>query len=606
MALDEKLKAVPKDPGCYIFKDEKGEVLYVGKALSLRSRVRSYFQKSVRHGPRISRMVGKVTDAEFMVTDTELEALVLECNLIKRYRPPYNVIMRDDKSYPYIAVTMSEPFPRVMFTRRKRRDGTRYFGPFTSAFAVRDTLRLLHKLFPLIPCQKVWSGRNEQRPCLYYHLGQCMAPCAGLVNRAEYKQVIKNVVLFLEGRQEELAAKLHDEMEAAAESMEFERAAALRDKLASIDQVMQRQKVVSDTATDQDVVAIVKDERGACVQMFYVRGGKLVGQRSFMISASAEDSPELTVQEFVKQFYSDSPEVPREILLPVEIEERNIIQQWLRQRKGGAVTVGVPQGGQKLRLIEMAATNAELALTEFKSDLQRREEWADGALSQLQEALELETVPLRIECYDISNTQGTAPAGSMVVMENGEAAKDEYRRFKIRFQPESPDDFAMMREVILRRLRAAQEQDEKFSRLPDLMVIDGGKGQLNAALKAMEEAGLSVPAVGLAKKQELVFRPGEPDPVVLPVNSPGLNLLIQLRDEAHRFALSYHRKLRAKRAVGSALEEIPGIGPRRQRLLLRTFGSVAAIRDATVPALAAVPTMTESMARRVKEYLQEE
>ena len=605
MDLGAKLKSLPKNPGCYLFRGAAGDVLYVGKAVCLRSRVRSYFQKSAKHSLKGSRLVSRVADIETFVTDTELEALVLECNLIKQYRPPFNVRLRDDKSYPYIAVTLGEPFPRVMFTRLRKKGGTRYFGPFTSAFAVRDTVRLLHKLFPLIPCQKVWTNKKEQRPCLYYHLGQCLGPCAGLSDRRKYGDVIRNVILFLEGRQEELAQRIRREMEEAAEGMEFERAAALRDKLASIEAVMQRQKVLGDPDSDQDVIALVKDERGACVQMFYVRSGKLVGQRSFFLDAGPDDSPELAVQQFVKQFYADAAEVPREVLLPVEIEERSIVQQWLRQKSGTTVTVNVPRGGQKLELVEMAANNAELALTEFRSDLEQKEAWADQAMTELQEVLGLETLPMRIECYDISNIQGTAPVGSMVVMENGEAAKDEYRRFRIRFSPESPDDFAMMREVVLRRLRAAAEGDEKFTKLPDLMVIDGGKGQLNAALQAMSEAELSVPAVGLAKRQELIFRPGDPEPLALPPNSRGLMLLRRLRDEAHRFALSYHRKLRAKRAVGSVLEEIPGVGPRRRRLLLRTFGSVAAIRDASIQALAAVPTMTESMARRIKEYLQE-
>lgn len=605
MELADKLKALPNKPGCYLFRGADGEVLYVGKAVSLRSRVRSYFQKSARHSLKVARLVSRVADLETFVTDTELEALVLECNLIKRYRPPFNVRLRDDKSYPYIAVTLGEPFPRVMFTRLRKKGGTRYFGPFSSAYAVRDTVRLLHKLFPLIPCQKVWTNKKEQRPCLYYHLGQCLGPCAGLSDRRRYRDVIRNVILFLEGRQEELSQRIRREMEEAAEAMEFERAASLRDKLASIEAVMQRQKVLGDPDADQDVVALVKDERGACVQMFYVRSGKLVGQRSFFLDAGPDDSPELAVQQFVKQFYADAAEVPREVLLPVEIEERNIVQQWLRQKSGTTVTVNVPRGGKKLELVEMAANNAELALAEFRSDLEQREAWADQALTELQEVLGLDTLPMRIECYDISNIQGTVPVGSMVVMENGEAAKDEYRRFRIRFNPESPDDFAMMREVILRRLRSAVEGDEKFAKLPDLMVIDGGKGQLNAALQAMSEVELSVPAVGLAKRQELIFRPGDPEPLALPANSRGLMLLRRLRDEAHRFALSYHRKLRAKRAVGSVLEEIPGVGPRRRRLLLRTFGSVAAIRDAPIQALAAVPTMTESMARRIKEYLQE-
>jgi excinuclease ABC subunit C len=666
----EKLKTLPNKPGCYIYRDAAGEVLYVGKALVLKNRVRSYFQLSTRHGARIERMVRKVADMEWIVVDSEVEALVLECTLIKQYRPPFNVRLRDDKSYPYITIT-NEKFPRVLFTRKLRKDGAKYFGPYTSAGSVRETLQLLHKIFPLIPCGKSWSGRAEQRPCLYFHLGQCLGPCAGLSNHKDYLAVVKRVELFLAGKTDGIVEGLKAEMKEAAEDLDFEQAVKLRNQLASIENLLQRQKVLSNDQTNQDVIAVVKDERGASIQMLYVRNGKLIGQRHFKLDGSSEAAPAEAVGEFVKQYYADSPDVPREILLPVEIEERNIVEQWLRGRKGSAVTVSVPQGGEKLKLVEMAAMNAEQAMLNFTEELQQKEAYAEKAMAELQEAIGLDMPPIRVEGYDISNTQGTAPVGSMVVTEYGEAAKAEYRRFKVRWHPESPNDFAMMHEVITRRLRAYIDGDEKFQKLPDLIMIDGGKGQLTAALKARDELGLQVPMVGLAKKMELIFvpcevgearneergtrnevqsggdRPGvgdlgpgnsnsvprssnEPelapiappthpeysydrpapkeytyDAIELPLNCAGLMLLRRLRDEAHRFALTYHRKLRDKRLTGSALEEIPGVGPRRRRLLLRTFGSLEGIRRASAEDLASVPTMTKRLAEQVRDYLKE-
>lgn len=628
LLVEERLKALPSNPGCYIYRNAKGDVLYVGKALSLKNRVRSYFQASTRHGARIARLVRLVQDIEWIVVDSEIEALVLECNLIKQHRPPYNVRLRDDKSYPYITIT-KEKFPRVLFTRKVRKDGSKYFGPYTSAWSVRDTLSLLHKVFPLIPCGKSWSGQQEQRPCLYYHLGQCLAPCAGMADRAQYGEVLNKVERFLDGKGEELSRELRAEMEKAAESLEFERAAKLRDQLQSIENVLSKQKVLSNDKTDQDVIAVVKDDRGSAIQMLYIRGGKLIGQRQFFLDGSVDAQPSEAVGEFVKQYYADAPEVPREVLLPVEIEERQIVETWLRQRKGKAVTVSVPQGGEGLRLVEMAATNAEQALSTFSAEVSAKEDWAEKAMTELQEALGLPSLPARVEGYDISNIQGTSPVGSMVVTELGQPAKGEYRRFKIRYHPEDPNDFAMMHEVITRRLKAYIDGDEKFARLPDLIMIDGGKGQLSAALKARDDLGLTVPMVGLAKKMELVFvaellptDPGEAiavrrgmseadsrysyRAVELPLQSPGLLLLRRLRDEAHRFALTYHRKIRDKRMHGSALEEIPGVGPRRKRLLLRNFGSVEGIRRASVEELAAVPTMTKRLAEQVRDYLRDE
>lgn len=637
MVVPEKvaaqLKKLPASPGCYIYRDDAGDVLYVGKAVVLKNRVRTYFQPSTRHSNRIARMVRRVADIEWIVVDSELEALVLECNLIKQYRPPFNVRLRDDKSYPYVVIT-KEAFPRVMFTRKVRKDGSKYFGPFTSAWAVRDTLGLLHKVFPLIPCGKSFSGRNEQRPCLYYHLGQCLAPCAGLADKAKYREVLKQVEQFLDGKGERLLDQMKADMASAAEALEFERAAKLRDQIAAIESVLQRQKVLNSDGGDQDVVAVVKDERGAAIQMLYIRGGKLIGQRQFFLDGSRDAAPTEAVGEFVKQYYAEAPEVPREVLLPVEIEERAIVESYLRQRKGSAVTVTVPNGGEKLRLLEMAATNAEQALEAFSAELVKKEAWIEQAIAELQEALAMPMPPLRIEGYDISNIQGRSPVGSMVVTERGEPCKAEYRRFKIRYHPEDPNDFAMMHEVMTRRLRAYLEGDPKFARLPDLIMIDGGKGQLSAALKARDELGLSVPMVGLAKKMEIIYVPVDPrptgmeppakideasytfsrkpmveysyEPIELPLQSPGLLLLRRLRDEAHRYALTYHRKLRDKRMHGSALEEVPGVGPRRKRLLLRTFGSIDGIRRATVDEIAAVPTLTRTLAQQISEYLREE
>ncbi len=604
--VNERLEKLPATPGCYIYKDEKGGVLYVGKAISLKNRVRSYFQASAKHGPRIARLVGKVRDIEWIVVDTELEALVLECNLIKQYRPPYNVRLRDDKSYPYVAIT-NEAFPRLIFTRKVRKDGAKYFGPFTSAFAVRDTIQLLHKIFPLIPCGKSWTGAEVQRPCLYFHLGRCLAPCAGKSDQAEYKKILDKVERFLQGKEESIVADLTADMEKAAENLDFEKAAGIRDQILAIEKVLQRQKVLSSDAVDQDVIAVVKDERGAAIQMLYIRGGKLIGQRQYMLDGAMEVPPAEAVQEFVKQYYADAPEIPREVLLPLEIEERNIVQTWLRQKRGSTMTVEVPQTGEKARLVDLAAANAEQALNQFSQEMAKKEAWVEEAIVQLQEALGLPTLPSRIEGYDISNIQGTAPVGSMVVTENGEPAKAEYRRFKIKWLPEVPNDFAMMNEVMMRRLRAYTDGDEKFAKLPDLILIDGGKPQLSAALKARDEFGMTVPMVGLAKRYELLYMLDENGfrEIELPLNSPGLMLLRRLRDEAHRFALSFHRKIRDKRMGGSALEEIPGVGPRRRRLLLRTFGSIDAIRRATIEDLASVPTMTNALAAKVKDYLQE-
>ncbi len=604
-ALQAKLKTLPKQPGCYLFKDAQGGVLYVGKAVNLRQRVRSYFQKSAQHTPKTARMVRKIADLEWIVTDTELEALILECNLIKKYRPPYNVLMRDDKSYPYLCLTVREKFPRLLVTRRVRQDGNRYFGPFANSSAVWGVHQLLHRTFPLIPCGKVWDGEPKQRPCLYYHMGRCLAPCAGRANPDEYRQIVQQVALFLEGKGDDLIEQLTAQMEQAAENLEFERAAKLRDQIHALQEVLQRQKVVQAEGVNEDVIALVKDERGACVQMFFIRNGKLLGQRTFFLTEGAEENPNAIMNEFLKQYYQDAPEVPDKILLPYEITEAQIIAQWLRQKRGRGVEIRVPHRGEDAQLLEMAAHNAELALQSLREELELQSEWLESAILELQEALNLPHPPQRIEAYDISNIQGIAPVGSMVVFEGGQPKKSDYRRFRIKWHPESPDDFAMMQEVITRRLREALSGDEKWRTLPDLMLIDGGKGQLNAALEAIHALGFEIPAVGLAKRHELIILPNVDEPLELPRHSKALHLLQRIRDEAHRFALSYHRKLREQRAVKSPLDEIPGIGPRRKRMLLRLFGSVERIREASLEELASVPTMTRKLAQQVLDYLRE-
>lgn len=609
--IKQRLQSLPDKPGCYLYKGSKGEILYVGKAISLKNRVRSYFRKSANHGTRIARLVHKLCDIEWIVVDSELEALVLECSLIKQHRPPYNVRMRDDKSYPYIVVTR-EAYPRVLFTRNPKRGFGKAFGPYTSSFQVRETLQLLHKTFPLIPCGKSWTGGREQRPCLYHHLGQCLAPCAGLSDREVYAGVIDQVSRFLNGKEEGVISQIEAEMEKAAEELEFERAAVLRDRIAALRSIHQKQKVVTEDSEDKDVISVVKDERGSAIQMLYIRAGRLVGQKSFMLDGASESSPTEAVQEFVKQYYATAQELPREILLPVQIEERMIVESWLRQRKGSAVDIEVPQGGQGMKLLDMAAENAEEALKTFALELEQKESQAEKGVEELSDALELPTQAMRIEGYDISNIQGTAPVGSMVVTIAGAAAPAEYRRFRIKWNPESPNDFAMMHELITRRLRRHLDGDPKFVTLPDLIMIDGGKGQLHAALKARDALGLTVPMVGLAKKQEIIYMPDLRDDkgeytwteVILPLQSAGLLLLRRLRDEAHRFAITYHRKIRDKRAHGSVLDEIPGVGPKKRRILLRTFGSVEGIRRAKVEEIASVPTMTQRLAEQVHEFLQ--
>jgi excinuclease ABC subunit C len=608
MTLEQKLANLPNNPGCYIYKDKDGTIIYIGKAVVLKNRVRSYFQKSASHSPKTKRLVENIVDMEWIVTDTELEALILECNLIKKHKPKYNIRLRDDKHYPYLMLTTSEPFPRLLITRRvKQGDGNKYFGPYTSSHAVYASMDLIYKNFPLVTCQRAWTNKEKEKPCLYYHMGRCPeAPCAGLADKERYQQGVEDTELFLSGRHTKLMKDLEKKMEDAAENLEFERAAKIRDRIASVRTIVERQKVVSTTTGDQDVMAVVSDEAGACVQMFFIRGGKLIGQEHFLLEGTTSEPGGLqeATAEFLKQYYQDASFVPSEILLPAQVEEMEIIESWLRQKKGTKVSLQVPKTGEKKRLMEMAETNAQLALEQIKAQSAQEQSRIDSALRQLAEYLEMpDSLLTRIEAYDNSNVQGRHAVGGMIVFEQGKPKRSDYRRFKIETNEGQPNDFAMMFEMLTRRFNQMSEGNPKFIQRPDLLLIDGGKGQLSAAQAAMKQFGYDFPMIGLAKQFELVYVPGRDEPIELPRNSPALFLLQRVRDEVHRFAITYHRNVRGRAAQMSVLDEIPGIGPTRRRELLKFFGSVEKMKRVTVEDLAKAPGMTKKVAQELYEHL---
>ncbi len=605
-AVIEKLATLPTKPGCYLHKDKNGVIIYVGKAINLRNRVRSYFQKSANHTPKVRRLVTHIADFEFLVCDTELEALVLECSLIKKHQPHYNVRLRDDKQYPYLCLTMAEPFPRLLLVRRVRQDANKYFGPYPSSRSVYATMELVNRIFPLISCGKSFDGRPVQKPCLYHHMGQCMAPCAGLADKAEYQSAARDVADFLEGRQEQIIRKLRQQMEEAAKGLEFERAARLRDRLQGVEEVLQRQKVITNELIDQDVIAVVEDEsglNGSCVQMFFIRGGKLIGQNHFLVEGDGDETQSEVVQEFVKQYYQNANFIPQEILLPCDMDEIAIVQSWLRQKKGKKVEVQVPVRGDKKKLVVMATENAGHALDQIKAEMRARLGNVERALQDLAEALGLPEPPQRIECFDISNTQGENQVASMVVCERGQMNKQEYRRFKIKREDDKPNDFASMKEVVTRRLKEAQADNPRFNKLPNLMIVDGGRGQVSSALAAMEETGLVLPLAGLAKQYEHLFLPNEPDPIILSRTSQALYLVQRIRDEAHRFANTFQAQVRGSKATRSVLDDIPGIGPKRRKALQLYFGTISKMRAASHQELATAPGMNAKLAETVYDYL---
>lgn len=614
MQLEEKLKLIPEQPGVYLYRNEAGEIIYVGKAVSLKNRVRSYFQAGAQHLPKTKVMLRKVADLDYIVTDTEVEALILEQNLIKEHRPHYNVLLKDDKSYPYLKITLNEAYPRVQITRRHLRDGSRYFGPYTRVGAVNETLRLLKKIFPLRSCNQKEPPRRE-RPCLNHHIKRCLGPCCGLTDQETYRAMVQEVCLFLEGRQDILSKQLQIKMEEAAAKLQFELAARLRDQLQSIREISEKQKIISGRLEDQDLLAMARAFDEACVMVFFVRGGKLIGRDHFILKGVEDLESAEILASFVKQYYTDADFIPHRVLLSETIvEEKELIEEWLTGKKGAKVTLKTPQRGEKKKLLEMAGQNARITLEQIQNERNARYEEAMSTLTQLAEALGLERPPYRLECYDISNTQGTNSVASMVVFEEGRPARDQYRRFKIRTVV-GPDDYSSMQEVLKRRFsRGLKEKallstgqisskEAKFHRLPDLVIVDGGKGQLSAARQSMRELGVAnIPTYGLAKEEEVLFGEGIPHPIYLPRNSRALYLLQRLRDEAHRFAITYHRHLRGQAGLKSLLDEIEGVGAKRRQALFQAFGTISAIKKASLGDLAAVKGMNKKTAQAVYNF----
>ena len=596
-------------------KDNKGAVIYVGKAVNIRSRVRSYFHANHYH-PRTVQLVKCIKDIEWIVVGSELEALILEMNLIKKHRPHYNVRMKDDKRYPYIKIHRGDPYPKVTVTRHMVRDGARYFGPYTSVWAVHQTLDVLRRIFPFLTCNREITG-NDTRACLYFDIKLCIGPCIGNATQDEYRQMISDLASFLNGRSEKIIKRLQGEMVDASEGLQFERAAAIRDQLKAIETVIERQKVVfPNDYVDSDVIAMARSNREACMQVFFIRGGKLIGREYFLMEGT-DDTPDSDVlSEFIKQFYDQVPTIPGQVMLSQEVQETRIIEEWLNTKRGGKkVKMVIPKRCQKRDLVKMAAENAAETLASLQAQWEADKHRQEKALAEIQDALALPLPPNRIECYDISNTQGTAITASMVVFEQGVPKKAHYRRFNIR-SVIGPDDFASMEEALRRRFnrwQAAREKamepgakiDQSFSSLPDLLIVDGGKGQLSMAVAVLDQFELSrkIPVVGLAKREEEIFIPGKKNSILLPRKSEGLYLVQRIRDEAHRFAITAHRKRRTKLGMASQLDAIPGIGPTRRKALLQYFGSIDAIRKASKEEIAAAPKMNANLAEAVKAYL---
>ncbi|MGH7392160.1 MAG: excinuclease ABC subunit UvrC [Candidatus Rokuibacteriota bacterium] len=595
MTLEEKLQTVPERPGVYLYKDAKGQVLYVGKAASLRSRVRSYFQESRPRDAKTDALVRQVADLEYVVTDNELEALMLEANLVRKHRPRYNIILRDDKHYPFLRLTTNEEYPRLLVARRVQRDGAQYYGPFYPATAMRDTLRLVRQLFPLRTCAIRIDGRLE-RPCIQYFIHRCNAPCTGWETREGYARTVREVQDFLEGRDDDLAVRLTREMERAAGEEKFERAGVLRDQVQSLNKVRERQKIISTDLVDQDVLGVVRQGADACVELFFVRKGRLVGQEAFFFDRVSGWTDGEVLSAFVRQFYGKRVTPAPEILLSEEVPEAELTAEWLAGLAGRKVALGVPQRGSKREFVAMAEANAAIAL---QHHLLSRENRQQAILEELQRALELPGLPNRIEGYDISSIQGSEQVGAMVVWENGDVKKDDYKRFRIKTVA-GADDYASLAEMLRRRFARSLEQGEA---LPDLVLIDGGRGQLNAGLTVLAELGLDwMPVVALAKQREEVYRGESTEPLLLDPTSPALHTLQRIRDEAHRFAVTYHKKLRARRTIQSALDGIPGVGPTIRTSLLKTLGSARRVRESSVAELAAVPKVTPKLAQRIYDH----
>ena len=600
--ITEQLRKLPTSPGVYLMRDTEGNILYVGKAASLHHRVRSYFGAGQKLSPKLQRMTARVNDFDFFVTTSEQEALILELNLIKRHRPRYNVRLKDDKTFPYLKIDTSEDWPRVYITRRLEEDGARYFGPFASAKSVRQTLKTLKGIFPFRSCSKAITG-TDLRPCLEYHIRHCLAPCIGAVSKSEYDEVIKQVILFLEGKQEKVIQELESKMEKAAEALDFEKAALIRDQIWAVNRVIEGQRIATTVRGEQDVIAFAQDKDQAYVQVFFIRSSKLIGRESFVLQGARSEEPSQIMTSFIKQFYDSTPYIPPLLLLQYPVEDTKIIESWLQSKKGAKVNIQVPRRGNKKQLVKIVAENAEQGLEQLKIKQLATPNSLTAALAEIERELHLPCTPLRMEGYDISNIQGKAAVGSMVVFDKGKPKPSHYRRFRIK-TVSGADDYAMLHEVLKRRFKRSSDASDTWAILPDLILIDGGKGQLNTALSAMGEAGVSsVPTASLAKENEEIFIPHSSQPIILPRSSQGLQLLQRLRDEAHRFALGYHQKIRKRETFASSLDTIPGIGPKRKRALLKQFGSLRAIREAPIEELAATAGMSQSLAKRIKEHL---
>ncbi len=617
--FDEELKKLPHAPGVYLMHDAGDTIIYVGKAVNLHNRVRSYFRKIVGRGPQIDRMVEQIARFEYIVTDSELEALVLENNLIKEYSPKYNTMLKDDKTYPYIKVTLGEEYPRILFSREMKKDRSRYFGPYTSAAAVKDTIELMNKLYQLKTCnRRLPRDIGLERPCLNYHIKQCAAPCQDYISKEAYRERVEQALDFLNGNYKPILRELEQKMTEASENMEFEEAARYRDLLNSVKSVAQKQKITDSDGEDKDIIALAADERDAVVQVFFVRDGKLIGRDHFYMTNVEDCAQAQILLDFVKQFYAGTPYIPRELMLQEEIEDMPILEQWLSARKGGRVYLRVPKKGAKEKLVELAAQNARLILSQDKERIRREEGRTIGAMKEIAALLELEDVS-RMEAFDISNISGFANVGSMVVFEKGKAKRSDYRKFRIQ-SVSGPDDYACMREVLTRRFIHGMEEREdlsrremdqafgSFTKFPDLLLMDGGRGQVNIALQVLSELHLDIPVCGMVKDDNHRTRGLYYQNVEIPIDtrSEGFKLITRIQDEAHRFAIEYHRSLRSKAQVKSALDEIPGVGPARRKALMRHFGSINEIREASVEKLCEVPEIPEHIGRQIFAFFHEE
>ena len=615
--VEEELKKLPRKPGVYIMRDDKDVILYVGKAINLHNRVRSYFRENIGRGPAIDQMVSLIARFEYIVTDSELEALVLENNLIKENSPKYNTLLKDDKTYPYIKVTVGEDYPRILFSRTMKKDKSRYFGPYTSAAAVKDTIELLNKLYQLRTCNRVLPRDiGIERPCLNYHIKQCLAPCQGYVSKEEYRQQVAGALEFLNGNYSPILKDLEEKMKKAAEAMEFEDAARYRDLLSSVRQVSQKQKITEGVGEDKDILALYQDETEAVVQVFFVRDGKLIGREHYYMTHVPENNKPAILQDFVKQFYAGTPFIPRELMLQYEIEDAELIEKWLSERKGSRVYLKVPKIGSKEKLVELAAQNAKLVLSQDREKLKREEGRTIGAVKEISDLLQLPlTGTARMEAYDISNINGFENVGSMVVYEKGKPKRSDYRKFKIK-SVSGPDDYACMREVLTRRFRHGMEESKEleeqemdqeygsFTKFPDLILMDGGRGQVNIALSVLEELGINIPVCGMVKDDNHRTRGLYYHNIELPIDthSEGFKLITRIQDEAHRFAIEYHRSLRSKTQVKSVLDDIPGVGPARRKALMRHFKSLEEIRQASVEELMEIPEMNERTAEEIVAF----